>query len=98
MGVFGVIILILILIIVVVLIVVCRKNSQQHKSAPPPDRLEAESQIGIVSNPLYVDEETALDEPSYSTQDETKLVGASTEEPKKDLSAISFDFGQSKPE
>ena len=64
----------------------------------PPDRLEAESQIGIVSNPLYVDEETALDEPSYSTQDETKLVGASTEEPKKDLSAISFDFGQSKPE
>lgn len=64
----------------------------------PPDRLESESRIGIVSNPLYVDEETALDEPSYSTRDESKLVGASTEESKQDLGAISFDFGQSKPE
>ena len=45
-----------------------------------------------------MDEETTLDEPSYSTRDESKLVGASTEEPKQDLSAISFDFGQSKPE
>ena len=60
--------------------------------------METESQIGTVSNPLYMDEETALDEPSYSTRDESKLVGASTEEPKQDLSAVSFDFGQSKPE
>lgn len=45
-----------------------------------------------------MDEETALDEPSYSTRDESQLVGASTEEPKQDLGAISFDFGQSKPE
>ena len=64
----------------------------------PPDTLETESRIGIVSNPLYVDEETALDEPPYSTRDESKLAGTSTEEPKQDLSAISFDFGQSKPE
>ena len=52
-------------------------------------RLHSESQIGIVSNPLYVDEDAAMGESPYSTE---------TDIDDKPINAVAFDFGQSKPE
>ena len=54
-----------------------------------PDRLQSESQIGIVSNPLYMDEDAAMDVSPYSTE---------TDVDDKPINAVAFDFGQSKPE
>jgi len=54
-----------------------------------PDRLQSESQIGIVSNPLYMDEDAAMDVSPYSTE---------TDLDDKPINAVAFDFGQSKPE
>lgn len=57
-----------------------------------PNSLISDDRIGIVENPLYVDEEM-VDTSSYSAADSKPQ-----DYDEKPLNAVSFDFGQAKPE
>lgn len=59
-----------------------------------PNRLiTSESQIGIVENPLYVDEEMVETSSGYSA-----AASQQQDYDEKPQNAVSFDFGQAKPE